>query len=136
MHGYRLFGKFDFVHSPALFTPWSLMHFTSGVVSRSLLESRDRASFLHALYESKDFFFAYVMKKGLNPEKEGNVQNSWLNSIGDQIAFEIGSRHVKRTLMKKELVMLVLATYAMIASPMFSEENEKTWNARIWFNRG
>lgn len=60
----------DTVQNPSLLTPWSFVHFSSGVVAKTL--NIDFLTFivLNVLYETKDIFFTHG-------------ENSWQNSITD-----------------------------------------------------
>ena len=62
----------------SLFTPWSLVHFTSGAASCALGVSFSINFLVHAVYEMKDL------------QKAETVYNSKINSVGDQFASMAG----------------------------------------------
>ncbi len=60
----------DTIQNPSLLTPWSIVHFASGVIAKSLKIDFLAFIVLNILYETKDVFFT-------------DGENSWQNSITD-----------------------------------------------------
>jgi hypothetical protein len=87
-----LASKADTLAKPALVTPWTAVHvltgtafYTVGVhgLRMSVLSAACALFVVHALYEAKDYYFAYVATKG-------RKENSLPNSIADQVAAMLG----------------------------------------------
>ena len=95
-----LFPK-DSTTDPALFTPWSIMHFGSGFylylflylyTTNSLKTNFYIMLIIHTIYELKDLYITYFM--GIKPgdvSLAGLIANSsFYNSIGDTISSILG----------------------------------------------
>ena len=75
----------DSYSSPAMFTPWTSIHFLSGVMLYAIFAPFTKyqiiwALIVHALYEAKDLFL-----------KLGRWEHTNINSCGDTIAATLGS---------------------------------------------
>lgn len=128
---FSFFSTFDFTFQPAIFTPWSLVHFITGVAFKSLSISSENARLIHTLYELKDLYISYYKKQNLNPIlNETGIQNSFLNSIGDQISFELGFNSGAREKKLRDIFLLYLLAFAIISAPTVTN---KGWNI---LNRG
>lgn len=68
----------------SLFTPWSLVHFTSGAAACAVGVSFSINFLVHAVYEMKDL------------QKAETVYNSKINSVGDQFASMAGHYIAKK----------------------------------------
>jgi len=87
-----LVDKDDNLQKQALFTPWSLVHFTSGwigyIILKTLRPDCDNIRLaiiwllIHTVYEMKDYTNTYVM----NISKA----NTFINSVGDTISTMAG----------------------------------------------
>lgn len=162
----RLFHALDCTQDPALFTPWSLIHGVTGILSfsffeknkgkrdeKELKERENKLFWLHALYECKDLFYSYIKQKNLNPNLPSDtVQNSLLNSIGDQFIFMVGVYISKKyNIHFKDAIWIQILAFVMLASPLFQdtvifqkkgnrvkqdEIIKNNWNFDIWHRRG
>ena len=89
----KWFGIRDRIRDPRLITPFSFVHFLSGIWLTSLFRTifpRMKDVFwvtlaIHTLYELKDIYVSYVIKY-----VSDKTDNSFYNSIGDTIAFILG----------------------------------------------
>lgn len=90
-----LFSTSDTNDNPTWLTPWSFIHFMSGVVfykiakiifpDISLLNNFLIWFLVHTLYEVKDYYKSYIDYDG-----SGWNNNSLINSIGDTISAILG----------------------------------------------
>ena len=88
---YRVFGMVDSLEQPTLITPWSFMHFLSGVVAYSVYrnflpgftywEAFWNWFLLSVAYEVLDFDRTYLLKSG-------GDENTWPNTYVD-IVFNV-----------------------------------------------
>lgn len=104
-----LFGMTDTKEAPVLFTPWSTVHFLSGMGATALFAvfiNNEKlvvviTNILHILYELFDFlgdnapwfkpFHDSIYRIAKVPEdKQYLWSNSLLNSVGDLISFALG----------------------------------------------
>lgn len=148
----KLFDLFDCTQKPVLFTPWSLIHGVTGILSYSFYssflflknknnkmnENKEKKLFwLHALYECKDLYYSYIKQKNLNPNlPSSTIQNSVFNSIGDQFIFMIGVYISKKYEISFEnAIFIQILAFFILASPIF-ERNKKKWNFDVWYRRG
>jgi hypothetical protein len=83
-------------HRMAFITPFTFIHFLNGIIfyiaSVQLLKYDFNKSFIiwfliHLFYECKDFTLSYIMEEGSHSY---NNNNSYLNSLGDQIFAMLG----------------------------------------------
>lgn len=89
-----LFNVKDELKSPSIITPWSAIHFLSGIVGYTFMIkwlptwSYQKGFWvffaLHTLYEMKDHYRTYIKHKVVRDE------NTLLNSIGDQAIAMLG----------------------------------------------
>lgn len=108
----KLFAIDDFADDPAIFTPWSTIHFGAGLAGwcigkRIFTKLSDfelilLLSSIHGIYESKDQLVRlhcmanYEENKrktgrdGPKGLRDGRCINSAANSIGDQLIFTLG----------------------------------------------
>ena len=96
-----LYARADSEEQPAILTPWSLIHFTTGAASSSVF-SFWTAELLHFGYEligSKRIFNSL----GFNITKS----SSFINSVGDQAVFTVGRMMKKDSIWS--LISFVLA---------------------------
>ena len=77
---------------PALFTPWSMSHFFSGIVLfllcnmfTDIKNSIILTLIIHTIYEIKDYYYSYIIKT-----TDRLTNNSVTNSIGDTICCILG----------------------------------------------
>ena len=82
-----LVGLKDTLASNKFITPWSFIHFMSGVVMYRLNPNIYLGLFLHTLYELKDIYMSTRVK---NKNIDGWGNDSILNSLGDTLFFWIG----------------------------------------------
>ena len=132
----KLIDTFDSIKHPSVLTPWSIIHFATGITSRSLsLTARSTLCWWHALYECKDLFFSYVMRKNLNPNlPKDEIQNSIYNSIGDQIVFTLGTGIETD---KQTAILIQLAAFLILASPLCSPlSSSSSFDLDVWYKRG
>lgn len=111
-----IFGINEDIKGDCAFTPFSLIHLLSGSYLSILLKYlklNDVTNFLisnliHFIYELKDYYIMYHTDKG----KPGTpFNNSFINSVGDQLSFAIGSMIVitrNQNISKEQLVTLTL----------------------------
>jgi hypothetical protein len=78
----------DSREKPALFTPWSISHFFSGIVLflffnifTDIKNSIILTLIIHTIYEIKDYYYCYIIN---------TFNNSFTNSIGDTICCILG----------------------------------------------
>lgn len=106
-----LVGFSDTVASSKFITPWSFIHFMSGVVMYRLKPDIYFGLFLHTLYELKD---VYLSTKVKNKKTDDWGNNSILNCLGDTLFFWIGqivSNKIKlstQTLITLHLIFFVI----------------------------
>lgn len=91
----------DTRNNPALFTPWSIVHFLSGVVAKLLNVDFRIFLFLNILYESKDLFFS-------------SEENSWQNSIADVLSGILGYYTSSKIILGITTVIIVLLEKQLI----------------------
>lgn len=157
----KLFYSLDCTQNPALFTPWSLIHGVTGILSyssspymfcKSNGNNVNILFWMHALYECKDLYYSYIKNVNLNPSLPSDtVQNSLLNSMGDQFIFMVGvyiSKKYKISL--QDAVWIQILAFVLLASPMFQDtvifqkkenklekqDKKGKWNLDIWYRRG
>jgi hypothetical protein len=131
----QIFSFFDFTLKPALFTPWSLAHFITGIAFKSMDVSSRNAFLIHLIYELKDLYISYVKQKNLNPNlPNSTIQNSFLNSIVDQISFEIGFSLIPKIKERETILLFFILAFLIISAP--KRGNDNNWNFKIWYNRG
>lgn len=102
---------------PALFTPFSILHFCSGVwlaALFSLTGTQPNVTFLlmtlsHLAYEIKDLYYMYGKGKEAD---DYDHRNSWQNSMGDQFSAMLGAALFLRVQPKK--VDKMIFTYMTI----------------------
>ena len=91
-----MFSKNDNIRKSSLFTPWSFIHFLSGIISYLYLKRFTSMSetciflillLIHTLYEIKDLS-RYTLK--LHKSNSIWYNNTVVNSIGDTITFILG----------------------------------------------
>ena len=140
----NIIGMVDSKGTPKLLTPWSLMHFVTGILLYGLLDKFIPGSnsekysvfismFLHTLYEIKDYQYTYFNKplpdpihnlvksfyKLTNPNTQlsGN-EDTLLNSIGDTLSFCLGIYlyHKYKLNLKTVAVVFILVTVYFINS--------------------
>lgn len=126
----KLVSRFDNSLTPGLFTPWSIIHFFSGVgwaLATQKFRLDKKWSFVffmicNVIYEIKDAFFT-------------NGQNSWQNSIADIVSGVAGYATAYK-LSFEQLVPLCVIMYAIFTSP-FSAKDRKTWSfwTDSWYTR-
>lgn len=132
----------DTIQKPSLFTPWSCLHFTHGILAGSLHSCRHFLAWnlIHALYECKDLYLAYKKHKNLNPQLSScNIQNSWINSVGDQFSFHLGLYLTcKYKISWKQALLIESIALLTMMSPLFPNSLTKKheWNVDIWYHRG
>jgi hypothetical protein len=171
MKSFSFLNHFDSTRHASFLTPWSLIHGASGILSRSILSNlkqntlKNKNEFLylmHALYECKDLYYSYFKQKNLNPNLPKNeIQNSLLNSIGDQLVFTIGVYlSEKFEISLKNAMFIQIVCFLCLASPLFqdtlllhqnqinnnqdNQDNQdkssyqwkQKWNFDIWYRRG
>jgi len=170
MKSVSLLNHFDSTRHASFLTPWSLIHGASGILSRSILSNlkqntcnlKTRLYLMHALYECKDLYYSYFKQKNLNPYlPKSEIQNSLLNSIGDQLVFTIGVYlSEKFEISLKNAMLIQIVCFLCLASPLFQDtlllhhnqinnnQNNKIhphkssyqwkrkWNFDIWYRRG
>lgn len=126
----KFISRFDNARTPALFTPWSIIHFFSGVAWSLMTKQfhlNQKWSFVffmicNILYETKDAFFT-------------GGQNSWQNSIAD-IVSGIGGYVFALKVPTEQVIPICIVLYAIFASP-FSAKDRKTWSfwTDSWYTR-
>ncbi len=129
----NIFSLRDTQKRPGFMTPWSIIHFLSGVIAGLLVRHLNLDFFwslviyilMNLIYEAKDVWFT-------------NGTNSWQNTIVDIIVGILGFLWVTKTIVSTKMV-IVLSTvlYLIFASPMSSDENKKTWSfsTNSWYTR-
>ena len=142
----RLFALRDCVNKPAVVTPWSMIHFSSGIAAHSVallvVQKYSDVSMLtcfaawaglHLLYEIKDVYYAYEAEKS----KRTDI-NSFANSMGDQFFAMIGFISALVVLKEKNTItatlMMLVLSFAILRSPAF-DTGARTGND-IWNERG
>lgn len=128
----KLISRSDTQANPSLLTPWSIIHFFTGVIA-GLLVRHLNLDFLwtlvvyiiaNALYEAKDVFFT----KGTN---------SWQNSIADILIGVVGYLWVTQTIVSTKMIIAInIALYLFFASPMNAEKG-RGWSFFFdsWYTR-
>ena len=96
----KIVGSTDYIKTPALFTPFTVVHFYAGVVGYilikylypkiSLFNAFWILVFFHTLYEIKDLlcYNEWICVNVFNSCSD--LDNSYINSIGDTIAAMLG----------------------------------------------
>lgn len=109
---------------PAFITPWSLVHFSVGLLFASLTVHRlgfytafGIFIIIHTFYELKDIY-----TYGLN--------STW-NSVGDELVAILGFL----SLGKISPLFMTLLTLVFITSPL-SSQSSTGWTLDIWNSRG
>jgi hypothetical protein len=95
----RIFASQDGVNKNALFTGYSFIHFLFGVYVAILMKYFKYSdiqivlvvSVVHLLYEAKDYHLAYNTNWR---DSDGTYDNSFLNSIMDQVCATLGMASV------------------------------------------
>lgn len=102
MNKVKLFFPKDSSTNPALFSPWSLMHFLSGfymyavvalyINNTSTINNFYIMMIVHTIYELKDLYITYfALVKPNDVSLGGLISNSSLyNSVGDTISAMLG----------------------------------------------
>jgi len=126
----KFISRFDNARTPGFFTPWSIIHFFSGVgwalTTNKFHLNKHRSFVLYVIsnfmYETKDVFFTYG-------------QNSWQNSIADIISGVVGyATSYKLTI--EQILPICIVMYAIFTSP-FCAKDRKTWSfwTDSWYTR-
>lgn len=121
-----LVGASDTREKPVLFTPWSVVHFLSGMLFTALFSLFIKnkklvvviTNILHILYELFDFLGTYVSwfkpfhdsiyEIAKIPDNTYLWSNSVLNSVGDLISFALGQLLVLKYLNKRKVAVVVV----------------------------
>ncbi len=125
-----LFAREDTMDKPSLLTPWTLVHFLSGIVIYSfskyyydnltLLHIVGIYLVIHTVYETKDMlcynseYFHYFY--GKSPSETPEANNSFLNTIGDTIGGLLGvlvCPFIFTNITSKTIAILVNATIVL-----------------------
>ena len=123
---------YDSQKKPALLTPWSIIHFLSGVIAGLLVRHLNLDFFwslviyilMNIIYETKDIMFT-------------NGTNSWQNTLVDIIVGILGFLWVTQTVVSTKMVIaLSTILYLIFASPMSAEKTE-VWSffTDSWYTR-
>lgn len=107
--------------SPAVFTPWSLVHFCVGILWGLVSNDWIPLFLMATAYEIKDVYF----------EKKYTV--SVANSIGDILVAILG--HWMYLRYGTPLLYTVPLTLLFLFS-QFSSKDGKSWTTDIWHSRG
>ena len=119
----NLIAKIDTQKNPTLLTPWSIIHFFTGVIAGLLVRHMNLDFIwslvvyiiLNLIYEAKDVFFM-------------NGKDSWQNSIVDILTGILGYLWVTKTVVSTKMVILLSAIlYAVFVSSFLSRDG-KTWS--------
>lgn len=119
----NLIAKIDTQKNPTLLTPWSIIHFFTGVIAGLLVRHMNLDFIwslvvyiiLNLIYEAKDFFFM-------------NGKDSWQNSIVDILTGILGYLWVTKTVVSTKMVIFLSAIlYAVFVSSFLSRDG-KTWS--------
>jgi hypothetical protein len=118
---------------PTFITPWSLIHFLTGVISMlnaNYFNIDKEFSFsilllVHTLYELKDFYFSYVYKGPKNSVSEWANSNSLLNMTSDTIFFILGTIVVFNEKLNKQLLIIANVCYVVIFMIFFLNKDLK-----------
>ena len=109
-----LFSNINNKESNALFTPWTFVHFLSGInlyLFTNIININHKFKLIlliHTIYEIKDFYIAYISNTSNNEDPDYDF-NSFLNSIGDTIACILGVLFVRKNgIIKKNSVCLLI----------------------------
>ena len=106
-----LLGWSDTLSSNKFITPWSFIHFMSGVVMYRIKPDMFFGLFVHTLYELKDIYVASKVKK-LNFDNWRN--NSILNCVGDTLFFVLGQMvSSKIKLPTRNLIVLLVIYFSL-----------------------
>ena len=127
----KLVSRFDSARSPAFFTPWSIIHFLTGVfwaLTERKLNLNKKYSFIlfiiiNILYETKDAFFTHG-------------ENSWQNSVADILSGVAGYFMVANTKLSiHQILSISVVLYIFFASPLCAKDG-KTWSFGLssWYN--
>lgn len=128
----NLIAKKDTQKNPTLLTPWSIIHFFTGVITGLLVKHLNLDFFwslviyilMNMIYETKDLLFT-------------NGTNSWQNSIVDILTGILGYVWVTKTVVSSKMV-IILSTilYVLFASSLLAEDG-KTWSLFFdsWYSR-
>lgn len=138
----RFFGSSDSRENPAVVTPWHIMHFVSGIAwvsaAQNILNySKERSiatgSFLHVCYELQDSLASYTDM--FYPQ--ALTDNSFINSLSDQLTFEVGMRVAEHKWNLRDAVGVAALGVLLLSSPIFkSPGGQRFWTWNIWSNRG
>lgn len=135
----HIYAPKDVHQAPAIFTPWSLIHFAFGVFSHSIAVYSGNllVGFLcfftaHLLYEIKDIYFAYIAEQ---PKRK---VNTFVNSVGDQFiaccgflfAMTVFGNH--NTLLNGILTMVL--GFAILVLMLAVSKDTKLFN--LWYGLG
>ena len=100
----NLFGLIEGKTDPKIFTPWTLTHLLAGASAAEIGIPFWYWEMIHAAYEFKD----YVMNS------EGDVLNSFPNSIGDQVATTAGHLLAPNSHYPGKFSILYMFTWAIL----------------------
>jgi hypothetical protein len=98
----QIIGITETEETDVIFTPWSFVHFLSGGAAKELGIPFWQWEIIHALYETKDIFF----------DHNGDVMNSFANSLGDQLIATVGHLVSKNT--KMTWTLSYIATWTLL----------------------
>lgn len=138
----------DFVGAPAVFTPWSIIHFATGVLAHAMshyARLHPVTGFviffvLHGLYEAKDIIKTHyaLRQPGVDPM---NVKDSLPNSVGDQLSGLAGYVAAAYVLGRHTSIELaigwVAASFLVLASAgMAKPGSGSSTTVHVWEERG
>lgn len=129
----KFVSRFDSVQNPTLFTPWSIIHFFSGIIA-GLAVRHLHLNFLWTLVLFMILNVFYEIKDTLMTDGE----NSWQNSIADVLSGVLGYLLVTKTLIGTNIILgLCTVLYIIFTSPI-SAEDGKSWSFFFdtWYTRG
>ena len=119
--------------NPTFITPWSLIHFLTGVIlmlNANYFNIDKEFSFsilvlVHTLYELKDFYFSYIYKGPKNLISEWANSNSLFNILGDTVFFILGVVTVFNQKLNKQNLIIANVCYVVIFMIFFLNKDLK-----------
>ena len=128
---YKLISNSDSKNNPVFITPWSLIHFLTGVVgiinSNYFNINKNVSLFflflIHTLYELKDYYFSYVYNGSKNIISEWASSNSIFNTIGDTLFFVLGMIISININVNKNQLIIVNVFFLLICLIFFTNKN-------------
>ena len=114
----KLISLIDSTKSCAYFTPFSFIHFLSGMslnLGIRFLFPKLRYKFylslaIHTIYECKDMTYTYILKK-----RDYHKDNTFANCIGDTISFIFGYYIANKLNYNKKVFGSCLVAYILFA---------------------